>query len=311
MTTPTFTVLIPTRARPESLRRCLAALAAQDYPRECYDVIVVDDGSPESVRPVTDLYRPALRVELIEQSNAGPAAARNAGAERATGELLAFTDDDCAPVPSWLTCLARAFEATPGRLIGGSSVNRVDNSFSEVSQQLVSYLYEYYNTGEHGVRFLTSNNMALPADRFHEIGGFNTAFPRAAAEDRDFCERWLKSGYAMGYVPEAIVEHYHILDLNGFLRQHFNYGRGALGFQRARMDRGYARLEVEPMSFYLELLKYPLSAEFSARGLLLVGLMGVTQIVNAAGFFWQALVSRKSQQSTVNSQQSTTVNSKG
>jgi glycosyltransferase involved in cell wall biosynthesis len=296
---PTFTVVIPTRGRPDGLGRCLAALAAQDYPRACYDVIVVDDGSPESVRPVIDQFRTTLRVDLIEQSNAGPAAARNAGARRATGEFLAFTDDDCVPASSWLTCLARAFETTPGRLIGGSSINRVrDNRFSEVSQQLVSYLYQYYNNGEAGVRFLTSNNMALSAAQFLELGGFSASFSRAAGEDRDFCERWLRRGYAMAYVADATVDHHHMLDLRGFWHQHFNYGRGSHGFHSAHAARGYPPLAVEPMRFYLQLLMYPLSIDRSPRGVALVMLMGVAQIANAAGFFWQAVVARRSRHST-------------
>ncbi|MEI8319890.1 MAG: glycosyltransferase family A protein, partial [Planctomycetia bacterium] len=84
------TVVVPTYRRPQQLRRCLEALAAQTFP-EPWEVVVVDDGSPQPFSaadmPATD--RLALRV--IRQENAGPAAARNRGVREARGEFVAFT----------------------------------------------------------------------------------------------------------------------------------------------------------------------------------------------------------------------------
>src|SRR5689334_3533804 len=99
---PTFSIVIPTYNRPRQLAKCLESLCRLTYPRDRFDVIVVDDGSPTPLAPVVEVFQSQLRIVVHRQSNGGPAAARNTGAARATGENLAFTDDDCAPESGWL-----------------------------------------------------------------------------------------------------------------------------------------------------------------------------------------------------------------
>ena len=88
---PFFTVIIPTYARPARLKACLQAFTRLAYPRDRFELMVVDDGSPASMEPVVIPFAHALNVRLIRQENAGPAAARNAGAAHAQGSFLAFT----------------------------------------------------------------------------------------------------------------------------------------------------------------------------------------------------------------------------
>ena len=149
---------------------------------------------------------------------------------------------------------------------------------------IVSEQCPYYNADPVRARFFASNNLALPADRFHAIGGFETAFPLAAGEDREFCARWLDRGYRMTYAPEVVVHHAHTLTFRRFWRQQCNYGRGAFRFRR-----GYARREDgdgrrEPASFYLNLLRYPFSMTRGWRAWSLAMLMGVSQGAIVAGY---------------------------
>ena len=290
--TPAFTVVVPTHGRAASLRRCLEALAAQTLPRHEWTVVVVDDGSPEDVGQVVDTVRARMKVDLIRQPRTGPAAARNAGAAAANGRYLAFTDDDCTPSPEWLAALAREFGRSPDHMLGGSTLNAVPrNPYSDVSQAVVSYLYEYYNR-DGRVRFVTSNNMAAPTDRFRALGGFCEGFRLAAAEDRDFCERWRHAGYAIQIVPDAVVEHHHVLGFRTFWQQHFQYGRGAHGFHRSRAARGSEAMGIEPLGFYVGLLRYPFSRWRLLSGAHRVALMALTQVANAAGYFYEAAVRR-------------------
>ena len=120
---PLLSVIVPTLSRPEPLARCLAALAAQDYPVDRFEVIVVDDGGEQPLDAVVAGCRGPMPLTLLRQANAGPGAARNHGAAAAGGTLLAFTDDDCLPEPGWLAALARQHRATPGELLGGRVVN--------------------------------------------------------------------------------------------------------------------------------------------------------------------------------------------
>ena len=130
------------------------------------------------------------------------------------------------------------------------------NPFAEASQLIVSFLCGYYADERTG-RFFTSNNLAFPARALQAIGGFDATYTRAAAEDRELCDRWVDGGGRLVAVPEAVVLHAHALTPGGFVRQHFDYGRGALGYRRARAARAGAPLRIEPWAFYRDLLLYP------------------------------------------------------
>ncbi len=287
---PFFSIVIPTYARPRQLATCLQYLARLDYPRDRFEVIVVDDGSETPPEAVIASFCGHLDVTLLKQAHAGPAAARNTGATQARGAFLAFTDDDCAPAPDWLQTLAARFATTPDHLIGGRTLNALpDNPYSTASQLLIAYLYTYYNADSDRARFFASNNLAMPADRFHAIGGFDMTYTRTAAEDRELCDRWLHHGYRMAYAPEALVYHAHALTFRTFLRQHFNYGCGAFRFRQARAQRACGRIRLEPFSFYLNLLLYPFSQAQGWRALFLAVLLGVSQVANAVGFLGEGV----------------------
>ena len=286
---PGMTIVVPTRDRPGHLASCLEALTGLEYPGHRMHVVIVDDGSVGSLRPVVDRFRGHVDVQLLEQEGAGPAAARNAGVARARHEYVAFTDDDCAPEPGWLLGLAAGFRRSPRAMLGGRTVNALStNLFSEASQELVAYLYEYYNSPEQGARFLTSNNMAMPTDLFLELGGFHMSFPRAAAEDRDLCDRWHGAGHPMWYVPDAVVRHSHALGWSRYCQQHFGYGRGAHGYHARRADRGETSVRLEPLRFYAGLLAHPVRHRAGLRAPSLSALLALAQIANVLGYLTEA-----------------------
>ena len=283
-----FSVIIPTYNRPERLAKCLDSLARQTLPVDRWEVVVVDDGSPHSMESVVTPVRSHLQIRLIRQANAGPAAARNAGAAAATAQYLAFTDDDCQPLANWLEQLAGEFAQNPSALIGGQTLNALPgNLYSTASQLLIDYLYSYYNDTQEEPTFFASNNFAVPRDAYQKLGGFDTSFPLAAGEDREFCDRWLQHGLPMHYAPAVQIYHAHSLKLASYWRQHFNYGRGALHFHEARSRRQAEAIKVEPLAFYIRLLLYPLSRQQSWNGLSLAGLFFISQVANVAGFFWE------------------------
>jgi glycosyltransferase involved in cell wall biosynthesis len=283
---PYISIIIPTYRRPERLTVCLKSIARLDYPQDRFEVIVVDDGSPTPLETLAVDFHECFNFMLLKQAHSGPATARNTGAAQAKGEILAFTDDDCEPAVDWLQTLSKRYTATPGCAIGGRTLNKLpDNPFSTASQILIDYLYTYYNADPLQARFLASNNIALPSDRFHKIGGFDTTFPLAAGEDRELCERWLNHGFQMIYASEVLVWHSHSLTYGNFWNQHFNYGRGAFYFQQVRAHNGYKRSRMEPLSFYLNLMRAPFKLIKSDRAPLLAALLFLTQCANAAGYF--------------------------
>ncbi|MEM1118139.1 MAG: glycosyltransferase [Bacteroidota bacterium] len=283
--TPAVSVIVPTYGRPEALAACLAALACLDVPPGGFEVIVVDDGSPEPASGIAAPFHDRLDLSVVRQANAGPAVARNTGATRARGALLAFTDDDCRPAASWLTALTEAAAAHPGALLAGRTTNALpDNPYAEASQLLISYLYDYFGPSSGRVLLVASNNLAVPAEGFRALGGFDTTFDRAAGEDRDFSARWHEAGRPATFVPEAVIHHAHRMGLRGYWRQHAQYGRGAMRYHHRRQERGVEASGPEPLGFYVGLVAYPLRTSWRPRAWLHAGLLGVSQVANALGY---------------------------
>jgi len=281
--------VIPTYSRPSQLEDCLRSLSAVDYPRDRFEVIVVDDGGHTPLDAVVAPFRSDPAVSLVRQPNAGPAAARNAGAERARGEYLAFTDDDCLPDPDWLTQLARVLSEAPESMVGGTTVNGAPNLYSTTSQLIVDVVYRHYNANPIRARFVASNNMLMPARGFREIGGFDPAF--RTAEDRDLCDRWLQHGKRIIHTPDARVRHVRPMNARAFCRQHFEYGRGAERFTRRRAERNSGSMLAEAR-FHLDVrnwLWFPLTRVPPGQVLPVVALLAVWQTTNLAGFVWEAV----------------------
>jgi GT2 family glycosyltransferase len=289
-TAPLFSVVIPTRARPERLAACLGSLAAQDYSSERFEVLVSDDGSPVPPDAIVAQFATRLRITLVHGPRAGPAAARNRGAARAVGRVLVFTDDDCIAEPGWLAALERAIELQPAGLIGGAVVNGLPgNRCSAATQLIVTYSYARNDSRSAGMAFFTTCNLAVPAEQFRRLGGFSRAFPLAAGEDYDFCHRWQHAGMPAAHAPDAVVRHLHALTLAGFCRQHFNYGRGLYRCRRRIAARDGARLRLEAPAFYLGLLRFPLQQGSGVAGWLDAALILGSQVATAAGGAWERL----------------------
>ncbi len=286
-----FAIIVPTHNRPDELARCLNAIALLRYPRNAFEVIVVDDGSDVPVTPTIDdiRLRQRLEVTLVRQDNAGPAAARNAGAARARARYMAFTDDDCEVDPQWLTNLERHVGQSGDTMVGGKTVNRLShNVYSTASQLIVDSVYAFYNVDATAPQFFTTSNMGVPLRRFRELGGFNAEVFSYASEDRDLCQRWLDRGWGLTYSSDAIVHHSHALRFWSFCRQHFAYGRGAYRFAvmhlRTRRIDGQRlfRFHANPGNWLFR----PFRDGLPNPGVLTVALI-VWQVANLCGYLWQ------------------------
>lgn len=283
-----FSIIIPTYNRPEPLAECLEALSRMTYERDKFEVIVVDDGGDTALDDVIRWFRDRFALTLLTQANAGPAAARNAGAAQAKGDYLAFTDDDCQPAADWLLTLEKCFAQFPQAAVTGNTINLLpDNLYAHASQLLIDYLYEHFNADPHHAQFLTSNNLALSTEQFRALGGFDTTFPNAAGEDREFCDRWLHQGNQVVFAPEVLIYHAHHLTLRTFWKQHFHYGRGAFRFHQILARRKGVRMKVEPFRFYADLLYYPLAHARGSQIIWIVFLFFLSQVANTSGFFWE------------------------
>jgi GT2 family glycosyltransferase len=276
---PSATVVVPTRDRPAELGRCLDALRCQTLAG--LEILVVDDGSRDSgaVEAVV-ARRPEARI--VRGRGNGPAAARNAGASEARGEVVCFVDDDCEPGPRWAELLAAAASAA-GRPAAGRTLNGLRESrLAEATQAIVDHLQlaSLDPTGLLG--FAPSSNLAAPAALTRELP-FDESYPLAAGEDRDWGRRAVEHGMAPRYVPGAVVVHRHRLKPAGFLRQHLAYGRGAARLARGHRKRGVllggrARLGLIRAGF--------------GRGPGVGALVCLAQLATAAGFALELVTAR-------------------
>jgi len=186
-------VVIPTRNRPDSLKRCLSALAVQRTGWE-FEVIVVDDAAP----PQIDLADVSLckRARVVRSGGVGPALARNHGITEASSPIVLFTDDDTAPSPDWVET-ACAYLAARKESVG-------------VEGPIVSPPYDpLYERSIHNdlPGAYWTCNIAYRRQALIELGGFADVFPWAHAEDLDLGFRARRLG-TIGFADEMVVTHY-------------------------------------------------------------------------------------------------------
>jgi glycosyltransferase involved in cell wall biosynthesis len=259
-----FSVVIPTRNRIEDLRRCLSAVAAQDFDRNSFEVIVCDDGSVEDITTVVEGARlSGLEIKHLKQEPRGPAAARNLGIRHARGRIVAMTDSDTVPDRVWLRKLSESFA-------DNSEAVAVEGKVYADNEGEFDPLGEGPSNKTGGV-FLTCN-CAYRRDVLLQVGGFDETFPYPAYEDTELAAQARKVGPIV-WQPEAVVIHpQRPLTLRSVLKKlrHWEYvllmgyRYGYLAWDRYPVK--HPRLRVAALSvFALPLAKFKIAAVWSRR----------------------------------------------
>ncbi|MCW2544956.1 MAG: glycosyl transferase family 2 [Frankiales bacterium] len=184
-------VVVPTVDRVELLDRCLAALEAQTVPAD--EVLVVHDGDPD-VEKLLLGWQDRLPLRCLEIKERGASAKRNAGWRAAQHHLVAFTDDDCAPMPGWVEALSVA----TGDLLAGPVSAHPDDS------QTASVFGRTIEIEEPGPYFPAAN-IAITRTLLARVGGFDPEL--AAGEDTDLAWRVREAGGSVEWVQQAHVHH--------------------------------------------------------------------------------------------------------
>lgn len=282
-----ISVVIPTYSRPEALHGCLTRIAEADYDRGKFEVIVVDDGSPDPANSVVQRFASKFNVVSLRQTRSGPGAARNRGAEHARGEWLGFLDDDCVPRPDWLLQMDAAAMRDPEAMLGGNTINGCPgNTFAAFNQFLTNAVTERFRTQGSSLSFFPSNNLFVPAKEFRAMGGFHPDLKLAGGEDRELGARWLSSGRKLIAVEEAKVVHYHPQTLATFFHTHLRYGRGAAQLHRARMTSPWG---LETGGLQASLLRSALGAQPARMRVAHIALLAIAQAAELAGYAMESL----------------------
>ena len=231
--TPRVSVVVCTYNGERWLPGCLAALAAVDYPD--FEVIVVNDGSTDASEAIARSHG----VEVVTTENHGLSAARNTGAARATGEIIAYIDDDARPERDWLRHLALHFTRTDHVAVGGPNLPPRDDGLIADCVANAPGGPIHVLVSDREAEHLPGCNLAVRRAALEEVGGFDPRF-RIAGDDVDFCWRLHEAGGTLGFNPGAVVWHHRRNSVRAYLRQQHEYGK-AEGLLERKWPERYNR----------------------------------------------------------------------
>jgi len=228
---PRVSVVVATYNGAKWLRVCLRSLMKLNYPD--YEVILVDDGSTDSVPEIAASFE---RVRYIRQPNRGLSAARNAGLEAATGEIIAYTDDDCRADEDWLYYLAGDLAQGDFAAMGGHNFLPPDDSATAAAVMAAPGGPAHVMLSETEAEHIPGCNMAFRKSALEAIGGFDPIY-RKAGDDVDVCWRLQAAGYRIGFNPAGFVWHYRRATVGAYLKQQAGYGQAEALLERKHPDK--------------------------------------------------------------------------
>jgi GT2 family glycosyltransferase len=215
---PRVSVVVCTYNGARTLPDCLEGLAQLDYPD--FEVLLIDDGSTDASAAIASEYD----VTMISTPNRWLSAARTLGAERATGEIVAYIDDDARPDPDWLRYLAWTYLTTDHAAVGGPNIApHGDGPIAFCVANAPGGPVHVLLTDEIA-EHVPGCNLSARRERILEIGGFDPRF-RVAGDDVDFCWRLQERGWTVGFSPAAMVWHHRRNSVKTYWKQQQGYGK--------------------------------------------------------------------------------------
>ena len=193
-------MVVPSRNAARSLPALLDALAEQGAPGKRVELIVVDDGSVDATR---EIVRSRDRVRLVRAAgHVGVAASRNLGIGAAKGEVLAFLDADCLPLPTWMQCGTAAIAKLEADILAGPIEVALGRPLSVALVDLTQYFDQkrYVSEG-----FAATGNLWVRREVFERTGLFDERLSRG--EDKEFVSRAVAAGARLCYTPDMVVSH--------------------------------------------------------------------------------------------------------
>lgn len=249
-------IVVCTRDRTDLLRTCLEAL--QPHAAQGHQVIVVDNAPSDDA---TALLVGQYPYRYVCEPTPGLNVARNRGVAAAQHDIVAFTDDDCAPDPAWLRALTAPFAdplvgATTGLVMPLELETPAQERFEVYCANRRVFRRRFFRAPQTppsiaGVAGMGAN-MAFRRALLQQIGGFDIRFdggtPTLSGGDTEIFARLLATGEAIVYCPDALMWHRHCRDMDRLRRVIFGYGVGLYAFLTKRLveDRDWDVLLTAP-----------------------------------------------------------------
>jgi len=241
---PQYSIIIPAFNRADEIRELLTSIAALDFPRDKFEVIVSDDGSSDNTSQLVKSFQEKYNYNLrfISQENKGPGAARNHAMENARSLFFIFVDSDVTMPPDWLLKINNQLSFENADAFGGPDSYRDDFSplLKAINYSMTSFITTGGLRGKKGKKlarfYPRSFNMGLKKELWMKIGGFGTL---RHGQDIEFSHRIIKSGAKVLYI-DAPVFHKRRTNIKRFYKQVFNWGVARINLYR--LDRGMLEL---------------------------------------------------------------------
>lgn len=215
---PRISVVVCSFNGSHTIRDTLQGLSRLDYPD--YEVIIVNDGSSDNTPAIAREFE----VRLISTENRGLSNARNTGWQEATGEIVAYIDDDAYPDKDWLTYIAHTFLSTSFMGVGGPNIAPPGNGIFTNSMVHAPGGPVHVLVSDRVAEHIAGCNMAFRREALSAVGGFDSRF-RSAGDDVDICWKIQEKGWKIGFNAAAVVWHYRRGSLKTYLKQQRGYGQ--------------------------------------------------------------------------------------
>lgn len=247
-----LSVVIPTKDRAQALARTLDAIEAQQAGDAKLEAVVIDNGSSDgTLAQMRQRAGGSLPIRLLEQPEGGPAAARNAGAAVASGEILLFLGDDTEPADVRLLRAhidLHAARPEPSYGVLGRITWTPHKPVTPFMRWLENggpqFSYAELSPGPvDAASYFYSSHASVKRSIFERIGGFDVRFPTAAVEDTELGVRLADVGLELDYHPELLVLHDHPTTPSQSLRRSVAVGRSAALYNRLRPDRPHPSVQ--------------------------------------------------------------------
>jgi glycosyltransferase involved in cell wall biosynthesis len=195
-------VIIPAFNEEKNIGNCLKSLLCQDFPRDSFEVILVDNGSADRTAEIALSFASSLHLIILREENVRISGLRNLGASKACGEILVFMDADCAvPAPNWLQDVIALFQNGGQGVLG--AFYRVPDNYSWVAHIWSRYQEE---TKRGNVSHVPAGNLLMRRSNFLQVGGFNELIQ--TNEDYELCKRVREAGLSVLADPALSVLHF-------------------------------------------------------------------------------------------------------
>jgi GT2 family glycosyltransferase len=196
-------VVVPTVGRLEPLRRCLESLATCRPHAD--QILIVDQSHDPAVAGLVASFA-SIGARLVPCFGVGASKGRNLGLREAAHDIVLATDDDCTVAPDWVATAWKLMASDPEKILTGR-VLPVGDPRAVPSTREQTMRCDFTGVARSDV--LSANNMVLNRTLALAEGGFDERFgPNEAAEDADFCYRWLKVGRRLEFDPALVVWHH-------------------------------------------------------------------------------------------------------